>query len=179
MKKFWMVFAACLLMLSLAACGKKDKEVENKTNDTGVVEDKNDTTTDMDGTDDDKADDKADDTAGDNATHDQKVENADDIADAVSSLEEVDHARVLKMNNSAYVGVTLKDGTTSSKELDDKIADKAKEAGADTDKVYVSTNPDFAKQIDDYSDKARDGEPVEGFFDEVGNAMKRMFPDAH
>ncbi|WP_052245722.1 YhcN/YlaJ family sporulation lipoprotein [Sporosarcina sp. ZBG7A] len=171
MKKFWMVFAACLLMLSLAACGKKDKEVENQTNDTGVVENENDTTTDMDGTDDD--------TTNDNATNDQTVENADDIADAVSTLEEVDHANVLKMNNSAYVGVTLKEGTTSSKELDDKIADKAKEVGADTDKVYVSTNPDSAKQIDEYSDKIRDGEPVEGFFDEVGDAMKRMFPDAH
>ncbi|MGN7409666.1 YhcN/YlaJ family sporulation lipoprotein [Sporosarcina sp. SAFN-010] len=171
MKKFWMVFAACLLMLSLAACGKKDKEVENQTNDTGVVENENDTTTDMDGTEDD--------TTNDNATNDQTVENADDIADAVSTLEEVDHANVLKMNNSAYVGVTLKEGTTSSKELDDKIADKAKEVGADTDKVYVSTNPDSAKQIDEYSDKIRDGEPVEGFFDEVGDAMKRMFPDAH
>lgn len=171
MKKFWMVFAACWLMLSLAACGKKDKEVENQTNDTGVVENENDTTTDMDGTEDD--------TTNDNATNDQTVENADDIADAVSTLEEVDHANVLKMNNSAYVGVTLKEGTTSSKELDDKIADKAKEVGADTDKVYVSTNPDSAKQIDEYSDKIRDGEPVEGFFDEVGDAMKRMFPDAH
>lgn len=171
MKKFWMVFAACLLMLSLAACGKKDKDVDNQTNDTGVVENENDTTTDMDGTEDD--------TTNDNATNDQTVENADDIADAVSTLEEVDHARVLKMNNSAYVGVTLKEGTTSSKELDDKIADKAKEVGADTDKVYVSTNPDSAKQIDEYSDKIRDGEPVEGFFDEVGDAMKRIFPDAH
>ncbi len=175
MKKFWMVFAACLLMLSLAACGKKDKDADNQTNDTGVVENETDTTTDMDGTNDENAEG----TAGENAKHDQKVENADEIADAVSSLEEVDHARVLKMNNSAYVGVTLKEGTTSSKELDDKIADKAKEAGADTDKVYVSSNPDSAKQIDEYSDKIRDGEPVEGFFDEVGDAMKRMFPDAH
>lgn len=171
MKKFWMVFAACLLMLSLAACGKKDKDVDNQTNDTGVVENENDTTTDMDGTEDD--------TTNDNATNDQTVENADEIADAVSTLEEVDHARVLKMNNSAYVGVTLKEESTESKELEDKIADKAKEAGADTDKVYVSTNPDFAKQIDEYSDQIRDGEPVEGFFDEVGDAMKRMFPDAH
>lgn len=171
MKKLWMVFTACLLMLSLAACGKKDKDVDNQTNDTGVVENETDTTTDMDGTEDD--------TTNDNATNDQTVENADDIADAVSTLEEVEHARVLKMNNSAYVGVTLKEGTTSSKELDDKIADKAKEVGADTDKVYVSTNPDSAKQIDEYSDKIRDGEPVEGFFDEVGDAMKRIFPDAH
>ena len=175
MKKFWMVFAACLLMLSLAACGKKDKDADNQTNDTGVVENETNTTADTDGTNDENAEG----TADENATHDEKVENADEIADAVSSLEEVDHARVLKMNNNAYVGVTLKEGTASSKELDDKIADKAKEAGADTDKVYVSSNPDSAKQIDEYSDKIRDGEPVEGFFDEVGDAMKRIFPDAH
>ncbi|MBD7907036.1 YhcN/YlaJ family sporulation lipoprotein [Sporosarcina gallistercoris] len=171
MKKFWMVFAACLLMLSLAACGKKDKNTENQTNDTGVVENENDTTTDMDGTNDDTAD--------DNTLNDQTVENADEIADAVASLEEVDHASVLKMNNSAYVGATLKEGATATKELEDKIADKAKEAGADTDKVYVSTNPDFTKQIDDYSDKIRNGEPVEGLFTEIGDALKRMFPDAH
>lgn len=171
MKKIWMVFAACLLMLSVAACGKTDKNAGDQTNGTGVVENNQDTTTNTDGTQDDTADDPV--------SNDQTVENADEIADAVSSLEEVDHARVLKMNNSAYVGATLKEGTTANKELDDKIADKAKEAGADTDKVYVSTNPDFTKQIDEYSDKIRNGQPVEGLFTEIGDALKRMFPDAH
>lgn len=166
MKKIWLLFSACLLMLSLAACGKKETNVENQTNDTGVVENETDTTTNTDGT-------------NDNATNDQAVENADEIADAVTTLDEVDHASVLKMNNSAYVGATLKEGTTESKELEEKIADKAKESGTDTDKVYVSTNPDFTKQIDDYSAKIRNGKPVEGLFDEIGDALKRMFPDAH
>ncbi|MDW0109135.1 YhcN/YlaJ family sporulation lipoprotein [Sporosarcina aquimarina] len=175
MKKIWMVLAACLLMLSLAACGKKDKDVTtDQTNDAGVVEDKNDTTTDMDGT-----DDASDENADDNATEDNTVENAEEMADAVASLEEVDHANVLKMGDRAYVGATLKEGTSTSKELEDKIADKAKEAGTDTAKVYVSTNPDYTKQIDEYSDKVRSGEPVEGLFDEIGDAMKRIFPDAH
>lgn len=176
MKKIWMVLAACLLMLSLAACGKKDKDVTtDKTNDTGVVENKDDNTTDMDGNDDNAADDNA----TDSAAGDQTVENADEIADAVASLEEVDHANVLKMGDRAYVGATLKEGTSSSKELEDKIADKAKEVGTDTVKIYVSTNPDYTKQIDEYSDKVRSGEPVEGLFDEIGDAMKRVFPDAH
>ena len=170
MKKLWMVFAACLLMLSLAACGKKDDKVDvNDTNDTGVVENEEDTTTDMDGTDE---------SADSNTDTDMTVENADAISDAVTELDEVDHANVLKMNDGAYVGATLTEGTESSKELEDKIADKAKEAGAEN-KVYVSTNPDFTKQIDEYSDKIRDGEPVEGLFTEIGDAMKRMFPDAH
>ena len=170
MKKIWIVLAACLLTLSIAACGKKDKEVDNSS-DTGVVENESDTTTDMDGTD-ESADNNTD------SDEEMTVENADAIADAVSELEEVDHANVLKMNDGAYVGATLKEGTDSSKELEDQIADKAKEAGADN-KVYVSTNPDFAKEIDDYSNKIRDGEPVEGLFTEIGDAMKRMFPDAH
>lgn len=168
-----MLLAACLLIASLAACGKKENNNAGQTTSSGTTENgtvNNDTTNGMDngsnsGT--------ADGNAG------NRVENADEVADAVKTVDGVDHASVLKMNDSIYVGATLKEGTSSSQQIDEKIADKAKEASADTDKVYVSTNPDFAKQIDDYHAKLQGGEPVEGLFDEIGDALKRIFPDAH
>ncbi|WP_052461788.1 YhcN/YlaJ family sporulation lipoprotein [Sporosarcina koreensis] len=186
MKKLMMLLAACLLMASLAACGKKD----NANN--GTADNNTDTTGQMDKT--DETDDMADDDTtagtdtdadmdtenGDSAADDQNnVETSDDIAEAVKSIDGVDHANVLKMNDTLYVGATLKEGTNSTTELDGQIADKAREDSDDADKVYVSTNPDFAKEIDEYSDKIRNGEPVQGLFEEIGDAMSRMFPDAH
>ena len=40
-------------------------------------------------------------------------------------------------------------------------------------------NPDFVKQMNEYGTKIRANEPVEGFFTEFSDAMKRVFPDAH
>lgn len=179
MKKLMMLLAACLLMASLAACGKKDNANNGETGTPPAADGK----TDMDNTGTANQTTGTDTETGSGETLDDNrettVENSDEIAEAVSSIDGVDHANVLKMNDSVYVGATLKEGTDSSKELEDQIADKAKEASTDADKVYVSTNPDFAKEIDDYSDKIRSGKPVEGLFEEIGDAMSRMFPDAH
>ncbi|GEM_PF-3168367 len=187
MKRIWMLLAACLLIASLAACGKKDNNNAGQTTGSGTTEngtadkgttDGSDTTSGMDnggnaGTADGQG------TGTETGTGGNRVENADEVADAVKTVDGVDHASVLKMNDSVYVGATLKEGTTASQDIDEKIADKAKEALADTDKVYVSTNPDFAKQIDDYHAKLQGGEPAEGLFDEIGDALRRIFPDAH
>ncbi|GKV67893.1 hypothetical protein NCCP2716_03910 [Sporosarcina sp. NCCP-2716] len=190
MKRIWMFLAAALLIASLAACGKKDNNnagqttnnatTENGTADNGTTE--NGTTDGNNGTGgmDDGGTAGTTEGAGTEAGNDgNRVENADKVADAVKTVDGVDHASVLKMNDSVYVGATLKEGTASSQDIDEKIADKAKEATGDTDKVYVSTNPDFAKQIDDYHAKLQGGEPAQGLFDEIGDALKRIFPDAH
>ncbi|QUW22064.1 YhcN/YlaJ family sporulation lipoprotein [Sporosarcina sp. Marseille-Q4063] len=65
-----------------------------------------------------------------------------------------------------------------SSDLENKIAEKVKEANDNIENVYVSLNPDFVDRMTDYADKIDQGEPVEGFFEEFSEAVQRVFPDA-
>ncbi|WP_144510375.1 YhcN/YlaJ family sporulation lipoprotein [Bacillus sp. FJAT-22090] len=183
MNKLLKISMTMLLVGSLAACGtnKKDNDVadNNTTTTTDNTADTNtgtgtDTTTNGttgNGTTDNGT------TAGD--THAQKVELADDVADKIKGMEEVKGANVFVTDNNAYVAVDLKDGVNASEELENKIGDEARSTNANFNNVYVTTNPDFTKQFNDYGEKIRANEPVEGFFDEFSDTVKRVFPDAH
>lgn len=39
-------------------------------------------------------------------------------------------------------------------------------------------NLDFVKQMNDYGTKIGEGEPVEGFFEEFSDTVRRVFPDS-
>ena len=114
------------------------------------------------------------------STHDTKVETADEAADKITELTDVDSATVLVTNHNAYVAVVLKDTTMkeATKELEDKIAEEVRSSNSAIENVYVSLNPDFVERMTGYREKVNAGEPVEGFFDEFSEAMKRVFPDA-
>jgi hypothetical protein len=68
--------------------------------------------------------------------------------------------------------------------FDDQLSDDVKEeiseivqsVDGDIDNVYVTTNPDFFDLTNNYADDVEGGEPVEGFFDQIGNAIERLFP---
>jgi YhcN/YlaJ family sporulation lipoprotein len=107
-----------------------------------------------------------------------KVEVADDAADKIAALDEVDSANVLATNNNAYVGVVLKEGIEENDELKNKIADEVRSVHSEFNNVYVSFNPDVANRFTEYGDQIRSGEPVEGFFEEFMTSIDRMFPEA-
>lgn len=114
---------------------------------------------------------------GDN---DQKMEVADEAADRITKLNNVESATVIVTNQSAYVAAMLKDTTNGegTDELERKIADEVKATNRNIQNVYVSVNPDFAERMVDYGNKIKAGEPVAGFFDEFTEAVKRVFPEA-
>ena len=114
-----------------------------------------------------------------NGTEAQEVELADEVADKIAEMEEVESASVLVTDNNAYVAVELSEGTEETDEIKTKISDAAKAENADFNNVYVSANPDFAQQFRDYGDRIRADEPVEGFFDEFTETVDRVFPDAN
>lgn len=114
-----------------------------------------------------------------NDTEAQEVEVADEVADKITEMEEVESASVLVTDNNAYVAVELSEGTEETEEIKTKISDAAKAENADFNNVYVSANPDFALQFRDYGDRIRANEPVEGFFDEFAETVDRVFPDAN
>jgi hypothetical protein len=63
-----------------------------------------------------------------------------------------------------------------SDDVKEEIADIVKSVNNDIDNVYVSTNPDFFDLTNNYADDMNNEEPVEGFFDQIGNAIERLFP---
>ncbi|WP_318617190.1 YhcN/YlaJ family sporulation lipoprotein [Sporosarcina sp. YIM B06819] len=164
MKKFSIITASLFLILSLMGCGmNKTKEEIDK------VEDK---VTGQTGSDVKTNDDVVN-------KEEKRLEVADEAADRIVKMEEVESANVIVTNHNAYVAVVLHEGVEGTKQIEDKIAEEARAANKDFNNVYVSMNPDFVKQTTDYGNKIRAGEPVEGFFEEFSDTVKRVFPDAH
>ncbi|KAA0967047.1 YhcN/YlaJ family sporulation lipoprotein [Sporosarcina sp. ANT_H38] len=163
------VFGTMLIIFSLMGCGTKNtEEVNDNAVGTETETDVNDTTNNDSTTD-----------ANVNDESDQKLEVADDVADKIVEMEEVESANVIVTDTNAYVAVVLKEGADGSEVTEDKIADEVRSANAAFKNVYVSMNPDFVKQMNEYGTKIREDKPVEGFFEEFSDAMKRVFPDAH
>ncbi|WP_342509709.1 YhcN/YlaJ family sporulation lipoprotein [Sporosarcina sp. FSL K6-2383] len=170
MKKFSIITAALFLSLSLMGCGM-NKSKDNAAND--KVEDKVTDQTESDMSTNDNTVNKEDN------KEENRLEVADEAADRIAEMEEVESANVIVTNQNAYVGVVLHEGVEGTTQIEDKIAEEARAANADFNNVYVSMNPDFVQQTTDYGNKIRAGEPVEGFFEEFSDMVKRVFPDAH
>ncbi|GGA32987.1 MULTISPECIES: YhcN/YlaJ family sporulation lipoprotein [Psychrobacillus] len=173
MNKLLQISMMMLLVGSLAACGTNNKNDDVADNNATTTDNATDTNI---NTDTDTVNTDTDDTNGHEG---HKVELADDVADKIEGMEEVKGASVFVTDNNAYVAVDLKDGVDASEELENKVADEARAANANFNNVYVTTNPDFTKQFNEYGEKIRANEPVEGFFEEFSDTVKRVFPDAH
>ncbi|WP_152654922.1 YhcN/YlaJ family sporulation lipoprotein [Oceanobacillus sp. CFH 90083] len=119
------------------------------------------------------------------ADYNVSKEAAEKITD---EMDEIDNAYVLTTRNNAYVGANLdidnnNDAANESSmevtdEVKDKIADIVRSVDSSIDNVYVTTNPDFLDLADRYVNDMDNGHPVEGFFDQIGSMIDRVFPDA-
>lgn len=108
------------------------------------------------------------------------VRYAEEISREISEMKEVDTAYVLLMGRNAYVGVMLdnKGGQRElTSQLKEKIARRAKAIDPVVQRVYVSANPDFVKQLGDYSKDIQTGRPIEGIIDQLSDIIQRTFPE--
>lgn len=176
LKKITKWVAPFLIVLLLFGCGaKKENAVENTETNDMVPDSAN-----------EPADKENDRDIGEinkeveNNTADNKIAIAEKAADEILGIGGVKSATVIVTDNNAYAAVNLGDDTPedNTPEFEDKVAEKVKEADSTIENVYVSTNPDFANRMRDYAYKIEAGEPIEGFFEEFGEAMRNMFPDA-
>lgn len=62
-------------------------------------------------------------------------------------------------------------------DVKEKITEIVKEVDRDIDNVYVSTSPDFFSLTDEYVSDFQNGRPVEGFFEQIGTMIERIFPE--
>ncbi|WP_163537179.1 YhcN/YlaJ family sporulation lipoprotein [Gracilibacillus sp. YIM 98692] len=127
-----------------------------------------------------------DDNNGTNARRNgNNYEVADEAAERIEQeIPEVDNVYVLTTDNNAYVAAGWdKDNnrTNNNDDLNDNVEDKitrtVKSVNDNIDNVYITTNPDFFDLADRYANDADNGEPVEGFFNRMGNMIERIFPD--
>ncbi|MEH7250963.1 YhcN/YlaJ family sporulation lipoprotein [Neobacillus niacini] len=112
--------------------------------------------------------------------HNNRIAVADEAADKIVSMHEVEHANVLVTDHNAYVAVRLANDTGNrlERDVERKIADVVKSTDRSINNVYVSVNPDFYTRTTSYANDIRNGHPVAGFFDEFNTLVRRIFPTA-
>lgn len=104
---------------------------------------------------------------------------ADRAAEKIAGLPEVDSANVFVTYNNAYVAAKLNPSARNklTKDVEDKIKRDVKSTDKNIDNVYVSVNPDFYKQMNDYNRDIRNGKPISGLFNQISDSIRRAFPD--
>ncbi|PRZ17091.1 YhcN/YlaJ family sporulation lipoprotein [Laceyella sediminis] len=109
------------------------------------------------------------------------VRLADNVAHEVARMPQVDTASAIIMGRTAYLGVMLKkrvgDGQMSQ-DLNRQISARVRAVDPSIRRVYVSQNPDFVKQMNNYAQDLRQGRPVQGFFKNLMDIIRRTFPEA-
>ncbi|ARI78168.1 YhcN/YlaJ family sporulation lipoprotein [Halobacillus mangrovi] len=113
-----------------------------------------------------------------NTNYDVAERAADKIARDVKGIE---RAYVLKTRDNAYVAAVLddnRDTTDLSDKKENEITKAVKATDQDINNVYVSTNPDFVDLTNNYVNDVQNGNPVRGFFQEFGQMVDRIFPEA-
>lgn len=105
-----------------------------------------------------------------------KMRVADKAADRIATMPEVNDVNVIVTDDNAYVAAQLSEGVELTHKVERKIADQVKAVDQNIDDVYVSANPDFYDRMTSYTNDIRNGEPIEGLFEEFTESIRRMFP---
>lgn len=109
---------------------------------------------------------------------DNKMRVSDEVANRLEDMKDVKGASVIITDNKAYVAVNLTNDKNLTNDLEKKIVDQVRKYDEGADHVYVSANPDFVKSMNGYANDIQNGKPIGGLFDEFGDMVRRMFPDA-
>jgi YhcN/YlaJ family sporulation lipoprotein len=106
------------------------------------------------------------------------VRLADDVAGSIAGMKNVKTASVLIMGRTAYVGVMMEQHQSVTDAVKKEIANRARAVDPAIRQVYVSANPDFVKQMQEYGTDIRAGRPVSGLLNKLTDLVRRTFPHA-
>lgn len=105
---------------------------------------------------------------------------ADNLANKISQLEEINSATVVISGTQAWVGVDLKAGAGA--ELTNIVKDKITNVVKTEDKrittVYVTADADTVTRLREMGRDIAAGKPVSGFIEELNNIARRIAPSA-
>lgn len=137
-----------------------------------------------------------------NQNNQNRFDVAEEAAEQITDkIPEIETAYVLTTENNAYVAArmdtnnkrnqdgrnnrnnnnarntrTNDNGDELTEDVKKRIAEIVRSVDNDIDNVFVSTNPDFYNLTTNYVDDVDAGRPIEGFFDQFGNMIERLFP---
>lgn len=106
---------------------------------------------------------------------------ANEIASEINDLPEVDEASVVISDDTALVGCSLRGDTqgTMTNALRQKIRGIVKEHADDIENVSVTTDPDMTDRINNMSNSIFQGNPIEGFADEIRDLIRDITPNTN
>jgi len=117
----------------------------------------------------------------DNVDNNQtRLKVADEAADRIAKLDEVDNANVIVTNRNAYVAVVLKNEANGevTDPLKEKISDQVRATDRDIRNVYVSSDPDFVNRMEGYGNRINEDTTRNGLFEDFTETVRRVFPNA-
>jgi spore cortex protein len=103
---------------------------------------------------------------------------ADQAANEIVKMPEINQANVLVTDRNAFVAATLIKNQVYTPDLENRIVAKVRSMDPNIDNVYVSVNPDFVARVNAYVNDVRNGRPVSGLINELSDAIYRLFPKA-
>ncbi|MEH7516392.1 YhcN/YlaJ family sporulation lipoprotein [Priestia megaterium] len=116
----------------------------------------------------------------DNVDNNQtRLKVADEAADRIAKLDEVDNANVIVTNRNAYVAVVLKNEANGevTDPLKEKISDQVRATDRDIRNVYVSSDPDFVNRMEGYGNRINENATRNGLFEDFTETVRRVFPN--
>ena len=116
----------------------------------------------------------------DNVDNNQtRLKVADEAADRIAKLDEVDNANVIVTNRNAYVAVVLKNEANGevTDPLKEKISDQVRATDRDIRNVYVSSDPDFVNRMEGYGNRINEDATRNGLFEDFTETIRRVFPN--
>jgi len=108
----------------------------------------------------------------------QNTERAQDLAEKIGEMKDVNAATVVITENQAWVGVdlaaNLEDEMTD--EMKNEITSLVKKEDKEIDTVYVTADADSVTRIKNIAKDVADGKPISGFINELNEIGRRITP---
>lgn len=108
----------------------------------------------------------------------QDTEKAQDIAEKISKMKDVNAATVVISENQAWVGVDLAAGLENkmTDEMKKKITTLVKKEDDSIDTVYVTADADTVQRLRNIAKDVAGGKPISGFVNELKEMGRRITP---
>lgn len=107
------------------------------------------------------------------------AERANYLANAVERIDGVDRAAVVITNNTALVGIDLKDNVEGN--MTTQMKNEVERVVRNTDRrivnVQVTADADLYRRINNIARDINNGRPIQGFDDEIREIIRRITPN--